>query len=293
MADNIDVTPGTGKTVKTTDVAGEQIQHVVIDDVTGTEIDWTAPVDVLGTGTAGTAATGVVTVQGITSMTPVQVSQATATNLNAQVVGEVAAASTDSGNPVKIGAPYNSTKPTYTNGQRGNMQLGSRGALVVQVSDPDGATSIAGRATNADGVATSSTNFALQTWSYGSVFNGTTWDRQKKASTVSRIVSSANSTNATAGKASAGDLHVISCQNTNAAVRYLKLYNKASAPTVGTDTPIMTIALTATSTFELSFPNGGLYFSTGIAYALTTGSADADTGAVGAGDILGLNVVYA
>lgn len=48
MADNIDVTPGTGKTVKTTDVAGEQIQHVVIDDVTGTEIDWTAPVGILG-----------------------------------------------------------------------------------------------------------------------------------------------------------------------------------------------------------------------------------------------------
>lgn len=48
MADNIDVTPGTGKTVKTTDVAGEQIQHVVIDTVAGVEVDWTAPVSIVG-----------------------------------------------------------------------------------------------------------------------------------------------------------------------------------------------------------------------------------------------------
>lgn len=40
---------------------------------------------VTGSGTAGTAASGVLTVQGIASMTPVQVSQATASNLNATV----------------------------------------------------------------------------------------------------------------------------------------------------------------------------------------------------------------
>jgi hypothetical protein len=47
----------------------------------------TSPWIVSGSGTAGTPAAGVVTVQGITSMTPVQVSQATAANLNATVVG--------------------------------------------------------------------------------------------------------------------------------------------------------------------------------------------------------------
>lgn len=46
----------------------------------------TSPWIVAGGGTAGSAATGVVTVQGISSMTPVQVSQATASNLNATVV---------------------------------------------------------------------------------------------------------------------------------------------------------------------------------------------------------------
>jgi len=47
----------------------------------------TSPWIVAGGGTAGSAATGVVTVQGIASMTPVQVSQATASSLNATVVG--------------------------------------------------------------------------------------------------------------------------------------------------------------------------------------------------------------
>jgi len=40
-----------------------------------------------GPGTAGTAAGGVLSVQGVASMTPVQVSQATAANLNATVLG--------------------------------------------------------------------------------------------------------------------------------------------------------------------------------------------------------------
>jgi hypothetical protein len=44
---------------------------------------------VTGAGSAGTADSGVVTVQGIASMTPVQVSQATAANLNATVTGTV------------------------------------------------------------------------------------------------------------------------------------------------------------------------------------------------------------
>jgi hypothetical protein len=46
---------------------------------------------VTGSGAAGTAATGVLTVQGIASMTPVQVSQATAASLNATVVQGTAA----------------------------------------------------------------------------------------------------------------------------------------------------------------------------------------------------------
>lgn len=109
------------------------------------------------------------------------------------------------------------------------------------------------------------------------------------ADTVSRILSAAGTTNATSAKASAGYLHKVVGYTAAASARYIKFYNKATAPTVGTDTPVMTFYLPASTAFALDLD--GVYFSTGIAYALTTGSADADTGALTAGDVLGLNVI--
>ena len=108
---------------------------------------------------------------------------------------------------------------------------------------------------------------------------------------VTRIVSAAASTNATSAKASAGTLYRVTGYNANAAARYFKLYNKASGPTVGTDTPVWTEYLPAQSRFEIALPSG-LYFGTGIAFSLTTGVADADTGALTAADVLALNVAY-
>lgn len=104
---------------------------------------------------------------------------------------------------------------------------------------------------------------------------------------LARLVSAA-STNATSLKASAGLLTLVYAVNLNAAVRYLKFYNKASAPTVGTDTPVLTLPIPASTTgagFMLVVP-GGLAFSTGIAYATTTGVADSDTAAVAANEII-------
>lgn len=98
---------------------------------------------------------------------------------------------------------------------------------------------------------------------------------------------SAASTNATSLKASAGTLYTVFAVNLNAAVRYLKLYNKASAPTVGTDTPVATLPIPASATgagFSIDL-GPGFDFSTGIAYAVTTGAADSDTGAVAANEI--------
>jgi hypothetical protein len=61
---------------------GSATQRIVLatDQATPTN-----PFNIKGTGTAGSANSGVVTVQGIAAMTPVQVSQATAANLNANV----------------------------------------------------------------------------------------------------------------------------------------------------------------------------------------------------------------
>lgn len=111
--------------------------------------------------------------------------------------------------------------------------------------------------------------------------------------TVARLVSAAASTNAGTVKTSAGRLYKLHGYNAATAVRFLKLYNKASAPTVGTDVPVATIPLKPSDSFDLDLIPIGQYFPTGIAYALTTGAADADTGALTAADVVGLAFWYA
>jgi hypothetical protein len=106
-----------------------------------------------------------------------------------------------------------------------------------------------------------------------------------------RLLSAAATTNGANIKASAGTVKGIQGYNAKASAVYLKLYNKASSPTVGTDTPVKTIYLPATAAFALDFGTG-LTFATGISIALTGAGADADTTALASGDILALNVDY-
>lgn len=102
---------------------------------------------------------------------------------------------------------------------------------------------------------------------------------------------SAASTNATNVKSSGGKVYHIIAINLNAAIRYLKLYNKASAPTVGTDTPVAVIPLPPNVPVVIATAVG-MQMSTGISYALTTGIADNDNSAVAANEIL-VNIQYA
>lgn len=64
---------------------------------------------------------------------------------------------------------------------------------------------------------------------------------------------SAATTNATSVKTSAGVINSIILSNNGATGRYFKLYNKASAPTVGTDTPVHTIFIPPTNTIDVTF----------------------------------------
>jgi hypothetical protein len=112
---------------------------------------------------------------------------------------------------------------------------------------------------------------------------GEQWVKDIGAGTTHHLISAAT-TNATSVKASAGTVNHIVVSNVNAAVRYFKLYNKASAPTVGTDTPVLTLAIPPASVQSIVLGTRGLRLSTGIAYALTTGIAVADTGAVAASE---------
>ena len=62
---------------------------------------------------------------------------------------------------------------------------------------------------------------------------------------------------------------------------------------MGSDTPVMTILVpgnTAGAGANVEFTNG-IAFGTGIALAITTGVADADTGAVAANEIV-VNLLY-
>ena len=73
-------------------------------------------------------------------------------------------------------------------------------------------------------------------------------------------------------------------------IHYLKLYNKAAAPTVGTDTPVLTIPIPAGAAANVEFL-GGIAFGTGIGIGVTTGLADNDTGAPGSNEVQ-VNIFY-
>ena len=102
-------------------------------------------------------------------------------------------------------------------------------------------------------------------------------------------VTTTASTNASIQKASAGNLFEISVSNPTATPAYVKLYNKTTAPTVGTDIPVLTIVSPANSATSIASANGltfgriGKRFSTGIAMAVTAGPLATDTAAAVAG----------
>jgi hypothetical protein len=95
---------------------------------------------------------------------------------------------------------------------------------------------------------------------------------------------SAGSTNADTVKAAAGLVTGYYLVNTALTFRYVKLYNKASSPTVGTDVPrcVYGIPPTSAANMVLTFP---IAFETGIAIAIVTGIADSDATAVAANDV--------
>ena len=109
-----------------------------------------------------------------------------------------------------------------------------------------------------------------------------------------RLISEAT-TNETVVKASAGVITTISAVGmAEEAMSFLKLYDKATAPVLATDIPVMTIAIpthTQGAGIVIPIPNG-LNFSNGIALALTSGIEDQNAVAVLAEQVV-LNFTYA
>lgn len=96
----------------------------------------------------------------------------------------------------------------------------------------------------------------------------------------------AATTNPTLLKGSAGNLGLLSMVNLSASTKYLKIFNKATAPVPGTDVPTMVYPVLANSHFNVPIPSGGLRFGTGLGVCVTGGIADTDTTALAANDVV-------
>lgn len=103
--------------------------------------------------------------------------------------------------------------------------------------------------------------------------------------TVAKI-NSAATTNATSTKTSQARLLGWSLTNTSAATKYVRFYNKASAPTVGTDSPLFIVAIPPTENVSHSNTQP-ITFAAGLAYAVTGAGTDLDATAVAVGDVIG------
>lgn len=102
-------------------------------------------------------------------------------------------------------------------------------------------------------------------------------------------------------KATATKLCGILVSNMTSSARFLKLYNKATAPVVGTDVPLMTIGLPASSVTPTFIPlnpsdssveeENGVGFTLGLGVGASTAAADTDTGNPSTGDVV-VNLLY-
>lgn len=195
----------------------------------------------------------------------------------------------------------------------GSAGDGTGNAVPISSSNPLPMTMAAGgvaaaqRANNADAQAVSGTasNQAVVSFSY--VFNGTSWDRQRGDTNGTDMVPAVRptaggvtqfrrlataDTNVVAVKASAGRVYGYVISNTSAAAKFVKLYNKATAPTIGTDVPVRTIMVPAGGIAAYHVGQGLAGFTAGIAIAATGAIGDADTTALAANDLI-IQIDYA
>jgi hypothetical protein len=99
------------------------------------------------------------------------------------------------------------------------------------------------------------------------------------------IINSAATTNVQLVLTGTSGLQAFYASNTGASDAFVKLYNKATAPTVGTDVPAMVVRVPAGGQVELTPGFNGYRFALGLGLAITGLAADADTTAVAAGQV--------
>jgi hypothetical protein len=97
---------------------------------------------------------------------------------------------------------------------------------------------------------------------------------------------SAGNDNATVVKTTAGQLAgVIHVGNVIGSPRYLKFYDKTTAPAPASDVPVFVFYIPASGSVTVPVPHG-IAFKKGIAYIMVTGIANTDDTSTGAGDCI-------
>lgn len=216
-----------------------------------------------------------------TGTTAQPVSQATAGNLNATAVQGTAAALAGAW-PVKVTDGTN-TQPTGDIAGRAIFHKVTDGTNTAAVK----AASTAAGATDPSLVVGLSPNSPLPSGSntIGTVtLSGTDNTNGLIATAIKPVAGAAYSwtrfqnlgANVTLNvKASAGNLFSVYCQNNSTGTRYLQLFNTATTPGAGA-TPLFTFLVPGSGVLlmdSLFFGQGGYYFATGIAFAISTTQA--------------------
>jgi hypothetical protein len=164
-----------------------------------------------------------------------------------QVQGNIASGSADSGNPVKVGGKVNATLPTLADQQRGDLQVGTRGALYVQLVDGNGIN----LSTVASAADAGNLSNAFKVQSIGKLYNGTTEDLARGNTEVSILTSGARTTTQTGAdqtNVNARGLDVI-LDVTNAGTGSVTVEIDGKDPVSGKYYPLLTgAAVTSNST---------------------------------------------
>lgn len=322
--------PGSGQTFASTQSGTWNITNITgtISLPTGAATSAKQP----ALGTAGTASTDVLSVQGIASMTPLLTNPGTAANWG--VLAQNATTAGQLGGLV-MGA-VTTAAPSYTTGQTSPLSIDLNGNLRVVVSGGGGGGGAVTLASGAVAAGAYSAGSGVDGWDLtqgtkadaaytgtgsasvvaalkgiyasvngsipaGTAIIGKTGIDQTTPGTTNGVVVTAAATggasttsgvaaatnNATVIKASAGTVYSIQTSNINASTPYfIKLYNKATAPTCGTDTPVARFVIPPTNGGNNVVLPVGKAFTTGIGMCIVTGIADNDNTAVPAATVL-------
>lgn len=170
-------------------------------------------------------------------------------SLASQIQGNVASDAADSGNPVKVGSKVNVTSPTFTDGDRADLQSDINGFLKNREQYVD--------------------QFVDQTNAVGQMVI-----KPLAVSTYSPTLFTNFGANTTLNiKATPGNVFSFYVTNTNAAVRYFQLHNTATTPAGGA-VPLRVYTLPALTGVLIIgtdvLTTAGVNFSTGIAFATST-----------------------